>query len=207
MKRSGKIAGTVLMLLLTGFGPLNAQGGMRGMMRDSVRMERMRRGYDMNPDKRMTPRPDSLRMRGMRHGFGPYGMDRMHPHMLPGPGSGMRGGWWSDPGMGRMWRGYRPGWRQMPGRGMWSFHGDTAGVWRHGPGIRMFGNIPGLTDRQKKDIEALRQKQQDEMKKFRDEMMARMKNLRELNHEKIMELLTPDQKKWVEENQINPPER
>ncbi len=48
MKRSGKIIGTALMLLLAGFGPLYAQRGMGGMMTDSVRMNRMRRGIDMN---------------------------------------------------------------------------------------------------------------------------------------------------------------
>jgi hypothetical protein len=207
MKRSGKIIGTVLVLLLAGFSPLNAQGGMRGMMRDTVRMERMRRGFDMNHDKRMNSRQDSLRMRGIRHGFGPSEMDRMHPYMFPGPGFGMRRWMWSDPWMGRMWKGYGPGWEQMPGRGMWPSPGDSTGVWRHSPGMWMFGNIPGLTDKQKKDIEELRQKQQDEMRKFRDEMMAKMKSLRESNREKIMELLTPDQKKWVEDNRGNPPER
>jgi Spy/CpxP family protein refolding chaperone len=155
----------------------------------------------------MNSGPDSLRMRSMRPGFGPFGMDRMHPYMFPGPGFGMRRWMWSDPWMGRMWRGYGSGWRQMPGRGMRSFPGDTTGVWRHRPGMWMFGNIPGLTDQQRKDIDVLRQKQQDEMGKVREEMMAKMKSLRESNRDKIMDLLTPEQKKWVEENQSNPPER
>jgi Spy/CpxP family protein refolding chaperone len=207
MKRSGRILGTFLVLLLAVIGPLNAQGGMRGMMRDSVRMERMRRGSDMNQNKGMSSRPDSLRMRSMRPGFGPFGMDRMYPYLFPGPGYGMRRWMWSDPWMGRMWRGYEPGWGQMPGRGMWSFPGDSTGVWRHRPGMWMFGNIPGLTDKQKKNIEELRQNQQDEMRKFRDEMMAKMKSLRESNRAKIMDLLTPDQRKWVEENRSNPPDK
>jgi Spy/CpxP family protein refolding chaperone len=119
MKRSEKIIGAMLVLLLAGFGPLYAQRGMRGMMMDSVRMNRM----------------------------------------------------------------------------------------NSRPGMCVYGNIPGLTDKQKKDIEELRQKQQDEMRKFREEMMGKMKSLRESNREKIMDLLTPEQKKWVEENISTLPER
>ncbi len=116
-------------------------------------------------------------------------MNRMHPYMFPGPEFGMRRWMWSDPWMGRMWRGYGRGWGQMPGRGMWSLPGDSASVWQHRPGMGMFGNIPGLTDKQRKDIETLRQKQQEEMGKLREEMMARMKSLRESNREKIICLL------------------
>lgn len=205
MKRSGKIIGTALVLLLAGFGPLYAQRGMGGMMTDSVRMNRMRRGTDMNQHRGMNSRPDSLRIRGMKPGSGPYGMNRMHPYMYPGPEFGMRRWMWSDPWMGRMWRGYGRGWGQMPGRGMWSLPGDSTRVWQHRSGMGMFGNIPGLTDQQRKDIEMLRQKQQEEMGKFREEMMARMKSLRESNREKIMNMLTPEQKKWVEGN-VNKPD-
>jgi len=206
MKRSEKIIGIAFVLLLAGFSTLYAQHGMGGMMSDSVRMNRMKRGFNMNQDRRMSSRPDSLRMRSMRHRFEPFGPDRMHPYLSPGPGFGMRRWMWSDPWMGRMWRGYGPGWGQMPGRGMWSFPGDTASVWRHRPGMWIFGNIPGLSDKQKKDIEELRLKQQDEMRKYRDEMMANMKSLRESNREKMMNLLTPEQKKWVEDNSNKPPE-
>lgn len=207
MKKFGKISGIVLFILITGSFALEAQRGTRGMMSDSVRMNRMRRNFEMNQDKGMSSRPDSMRMRGMRPGMGPYRMDRMHPYMFPGPGFGMRRWMWLDPWVGRMWRGYGPGLGQMPGRGMWYFHGDSVRVWQNRPGMWMFGNIPGLTDRQKKDIEGLRQKQQDEMRKLRDEMMAKMKTLRESNRYNIMDLLTPEQKKWLEENSSKPPER
>jgi len=38
------------------------------------------------------------------------------------------------------------------------------------------------------------------MKKLREEMSAKMKSLRESNREKIMNLLTDEQKKWFESN-------
>jgi hypothetical protein len=200
MKKFGVFSGLVLLIMLSGSFSLEAQRGMRGMMPDSVRMNRAMNG-----------RPDSMRMRmrGMRPGMGPFGMEQMHPYMFPGQGFGMRGWMWSGPWAGRMWRGFGPGWNwsPMPGRGMWSFRRDSTGPWQHRPEMWMFGNIPGLSDRQKKDIEDLRRKQQDEMKKFREDLMAKMKSLRESNHEKIMELLTPEQKKWVEENRNKPEEK
>jgi Spy/CpxP family protein refolding chaperone len=110
--------------------------------------------------------------------------------------------------MGRMWRDFGSG-RMMDrmGRGMKPLPGEGNEIWRNVPGIRMFENLPGLTDKQKKDIGELRQKQQDEMMKFRDEMLSKMKALRESHLGKIMDLLTPEQKKWVEENSKNPPEK
>jgi Spy/CpxP family protein refolding chaperone len=44
------------------------------------------------------------------------------------------------------------------------------------------------------------------MKKLRDEMSSKMKSLRDAQKAKVMELLTPEQKKWVEENRTKPPE-
>ncbi len=74
------------------------------------------------------------------------------------------------------------------------------------PGMRMrqdrpmLYNIPGLTDKQKKDIADLRGKQQAEMEKLRIDMQSKMKALREDHRSKVMNLLTPEQKKWLEEN-------
>jgi hypothetical protein len=209
MKKFGRISGLLLLILLSGNISLKAQRGMRRMMMDSTRMNRMERGFSMNQDICMNPMPDSLRMKGMRPGFGPFGMDRMGPGIFPGPGfDGMRGWMWSDHNMGRMWRDFGSG-RMMDrmGRGMKPLPGEGNEIWRNVPGIRMFENLPGLTDKQKKDIGELRQKQQDEMMKFRDEMLSKMKALRESHLGKIMDLLTPEQKKWVEENSKNPPEK
>lgn len=74
------------------------------------------------------------------------------------------------------------------------------------PGMRMdqdrplLYNIPGLTDKQKKDIADLRGKQQAEMEKLRIDMQSKMKALREDHRSKVMNLLTPEQKKWLEDN-------
>ena len=67
-------------------------------------------------------------------------------------------------------------------------------------GMRMYENIPGLTDKQKKEIEDLRANQQAEMQKLRDQMSDKMAALRKSHRENIMNVLTPDQKKWVEEH-------
>ncbi|MCX6261967.1 MAG: hypothetical protein NTY95_14255 [Bacteroidia bacterium] len=181
MKKFGIISGLFLLILLTCNFPLEAQRGMRGMMMDSVRMNRMREGFDMRQDRGPGFRRDSLGMRGQ---------------MFPGAMMGRMGrGFGNDRIMGMMGHRMRP----IPGEGM-NNH-------RQGPGMRMFGNIPDLTDKQKKNIDELMQKQQDEMKKLRDEMMTKMKGLRESHHAKIMDLLTPEQKKWFEDNTVNPPKK
>jgi hypothetical protein len=166
MKKLVKISGLILLMLIISNFSLEAQRGMRGMMMDSVRMNRMGRGF------------------------------------------GMRGQMWPGPMMGRMWRG--PGYGMMMNRmrnGMRPMPGGRMTDQNFRPGIRMFRNIPDLTEKQKKSIDELIQKQQSEMQKFRDEMMTKMKSLRESNRTKIMDLLTPEQKKWVEENTGNPPEK
>jgi hypothetical protein len=208
MKKFGTISGLFLLILLTCNFSLEAQRGMRGMMMDSVRMSRMSGGFDMRQNRGPGFKPDSLGMRSLRPGRGQFGLNPMGPGMFPGPGFGMRGQMHPGPMMGRMGRGFgNDRMMGMMGRGMRPIPGEGMNNQRQGPGMRMFGNIPDLTDKQKKNIDELMQKQQDEMKKLRDEMMTKMKGLRESHHAKIMDLLTPEQKKWFEDNTGNPPKK
>ena len=206
MKSFVKLMGMLLLLLIAGNGSLNAQRGMRGMMdttrmnrpgtdfrqmrgmghgADSLRMREMRKGSDSMHMRGMMPgmgmRPSArLGMKGMGH------MDRMGQFMLPGTMHGMRGHMWQRPmyGMrGNYWMAPMYG---MRGMGMEPMAMDRMGRGQMGPG-RIIDNIPNLTDKQKKDIADLRLKQQDEMKKMRDS-----------NRTKILNLLTDEQKKFVE---------
>ena len=63
---------------------------------------------------------------------------------------------------------------------------------------RFLDRLPNITDKQKKEIADLRQKQMDEMKKFREETAAKMKSMGEANKAKMMNLLTDEQKKFIE---------
>lgn len=182
------------MLIMAGSLSLNAQRGMRGMRPDSAGMNRMKMQQRQMPMRMQNT--DSLRMGGMRHGMAPGRMNNMRGRsMNPWMGYGM--------GFGRMnymghW-GMYPGMRMMgPGMGR-----PGMGMRQQAPG-RVYENIPGLTDKQKKDIADLRQKQQDEMQKFREEQQGKMKEMRESQRTKIMNLLTPEQKKWFEENTPKP---
>jgi len=191
--KKGIKAGFVLMLFMAGTLTLSAQRYMGGMRMDTTRMHRMMMGRDQ-----MMPgmRPDSMRMhpmwQGMQNGMWqcPMMQQGMHQGMgtMPWGRRGMQNGMgrssemmpWS---MGRMWDGMGPG------------------QWRTG---RYLDNIPNLSDKQKKDIAVLRIDQQSEMKKFMDDMAAKMKTMREAHKAAIEKLLTPEQKKWLEENSPSP---
>ncbi|MGD0340303.1 MAG: hypothetical protein ABSA76_01160 [Bacteroidales bacterium] len=186
MNKMEKTTGMVLMLFLAGTLALSAQQNMRDMRMDTTRMHWMM----MNPGHRqMMMNTDSMPMHGMRRGMWP-GM--MQP--------GMRG---MGPGrmMGDMWGGMNQRPIMRPGMGMWP-HDMWMGSGMQGrmnPG-RIIDNIPNLTDKQKKDIAVLRIDQQTEMKKFREEMQSKFKAIRETQRANIEKLLTPEQKKWLEEN-------
>ena len=191
MKRIKIIVTIILVAFVATSSTLNAQRGMRGNLRDSLRMNR----------------PDSTMMNRMRMNRGQvyernrmYGMGHMRNH------PGWRGYAYSGP-MDRRPGNYRPG----PGR-IWMdpmppapFHrgADSAFIGRMsrpfaGRGGLMLERIPDLTDSQKARLEELRDKNQSEMKKFRDETAASMKKMREQNREKMLEILNPEQKKWLE---------
>ncbi len=205
MKRYGRLIGFILVILIAGPGFVEAQRGAGRTMPDSVRMSRIKRGFEKYPLDQMKPGLDTLKANHPGQGMRAYGMGRMRHGMFPGPGYGM-GGWgrW-NPGMYGMRGGFRHGWMDMPHMGMRHFRGDSA--WMRRPGPWRFGDIPNLTDKQRQQIQDLRLKQQDEMKKFREDMMGKMKSMREMNRQKIMELLTPEQKSWVEKNMPKPAEK
>ena len=173
MKTVGKILAISLLLGIAGFNTLNAQ---RGIRTDSTRMF-MRRGMDVRSDslRRNFSRQDApMRMMpGMRmqRQIPGYGMRR---NFVPGPMYGMR--------QGRM-----PMLMERRGR-------DS--VWMDRP---FYGRIPNLTEKQRSDISDLRQKQQDEMNKLREENAEEMKAMREFHRDKLMEILTDEQKQWMEE--------
>lgn len=194
MKNTIKIAGILVMLFIAGSLSLSAQRGMRGMRPDSAGMNRMKMQQRQMPLRMQNP--DSLRMGGMRYGMAPGRMNNMRGRaMNPGMRYGMASGRMNYMGHWSM----NPGMRMM-GPGM---RRSDMGMRQQGTG-RIIENIPDLTDKQKKDIADLRQKQQDEMQKFREEMQLKMKETRESQRTKVMNLLTPEQKKWFEENTPKP---
>jgi hypothetical protein len=197
MKNSGKITGMLLMLFIAGNLSLSAQRGMRGMRPDSAGMNRMRMEQRQMP--MMMQYQDSLRMGGMHHGMAPMQRNNMDRFMCPMNEMGRQPrGMGQYQGMGQMGRGMQmmsPGMGHM-GRGM--------GM---GPGMRVMDNIPNLTDKQKKDIADLKGKQFAEMEKLRIDMQSKMKEMREAHRAKVMDILTPEQKKWVEENAPKPLEK
>jgi len=133
-------------------------------------------------------------MRGMRPDS--IGMDRMRMEHRQMPQEMGR------PGMG-------PG-RQHQAMGMYGTPGfgqRAPGFRNQAPGMRLMENIPNLTDKQRKDIADLKGKQMAEMEKVRIDMQSKMKELREAHKDKVMSVLTDEQKKWVEENTPKPLEK
>jgi Spy/CpxP family protein refolding chaperone len=195
MKVTIKATAILLLLLAAGPSALTAQQGKESMKMDTSSMSRMH-GMHRGMVHEWGTRPDSMnmKMRGMRQGMGPGTMPwriGMWPGMMPGYLWGMcqcpmmYGMMRPQPGMRDYW--YSRG-RMMPGMG--------------GPmsGGRIMDNIPNLTDKQKKEISDLRQKQHADMKKAMEEMRTKIKSIRESGKSDIEKLLTPDQKKWLDEN-------
>lgn len=174
-------SGMLLVMIVAGTMTLSAQPGMRGMRMDSTRMHMMM----MNRGQMM--RPDSMPMHRM--GFGMQG--GMCPCQM------------MQQNRGNMMRGMGQGRGMMQGNRSWMQPGMRPGFAGHG---RLIELIPNLTDKQKKDIAVLQIDQQSEMKKLQDEHMAKMKAMREAHKAAIEKLLTPEQKKWFEENSPKPGE-
>jgi hypothetical protein len=204
MKRFLKLTGLLLMLLMVGNGCRYAHRGIKGMI-------------NHNRMSQQSARIDSRQMRGMGPGqMGPNMMRGMRGGIGMGPGRiGRMGQMMGRPGMNGM-RGFMPRGPMSGirgGHGANLMHGIRRGVgpnpfiWQGpmGPG-RMIDRIPNLTDKQKKEIADLRQAQQSEMKKFMDDVSAKMKSLRESDRNKMLNLLTDEQKKFVESRSgnINP---
>ena len=62
-------------------------------------------------------------------------------------------------------------------------------------------SIPNVTENQKKQIEDLTKKDRDEMKKLREEMSSKMKDLTDSHRHEILNILTSEQKKFIESKQ------
>jgi hypothetical protein len=200
MKNSVKvIIGIAILIFITGTVVVCAHyrhlhRGMRGMMA----VNRMNRhGREMDFRQMRGPGPGRMghmgqmmgrpQMNGMRGGMnmGPGQMGHRGQMMGQQPMNGMRRGMGMGPGMNRM------------GRGMGPMGMNQMGQGQMGP-RRMIESIPNLTDKQKKEIADLRQNQQNEMKKLREETLLKAKTLRESHRSKVMNLLTDEQKKFVE---------
>jgi len=156
--------------------------------------------------------PRGMNQRGMRGNNRMADMpmrNGMRPGMETGPMGGMRRG--RDMGeMNGAGKGMGPGQMNGMGRGMGRNRMNVApgrqpmamnrmGRGTMGNGI-MLGNIPDLTEKQKKEIADLRQQQLDEMNKLRDDMNEKMQSLRETHRKKVLNLLTAEQKKALESN-------
>ena len=182
MKRQVQLTGILLMLLVSCNMSLNAQRGMKHPA-DSTRMGHMRMVSDTLHRKSMSDRPWSgpERMDNMRHFRGNnnmYGMERGMRH-----DNGMR-------------RGYGP------------MHRDSISGRQFGPAGMILGSIPNVTEAQKKQITDLMTKNRSDMQKLRVEMQTKMQALRDSQRKNVLNILTDEQKKFVETREKdNPPAR
>jgi hypothetical protein len=191
MKKSLVITGLLLMLLVIGNGCHRIRRDIRERAR--THMERHFRGVDSKSMHWMGRGRGPMQMNGMRRGMGPGQMQMNGMRRGMGPGQMQMNG---------MRRGMGPGQMQMNGmgRGMGPMQMNRMGRRPMGPGRQGIESIPNLTEKQRKDIADLRQKQMADMNKLRDETATKMKSLREASRTKILNLLTDEQKKFVEAN-------
>lgn len=188
MKRVKIEIGIILILLTAGSINLAAQHGMRGM-RDSLR----------------TRKPDTASINRMHRGpmserYGMYDMRHMwHEPMWRNPEwPGPRGRWEEPFWPGPVRRGVYP----LPPAHFHRFADSTyvemMDRYRMERRDNLLENIPGLSESQKSKLKDLMEKNQAEMKKFREESAARMKSMRDTHRKEIIDMLTPEQKKWYE---------
>jgi hypothetical protein len=190
MKRSIKITGILLALSIVCSITISAQGRGRGPGNYS-HMQGYGREFGFRHSNDSLKLNDSVAFRGMRpdrnFGDGPWNMPRGGRAFMPGPAQG------NMKGMGPMHQGM-PGMGFGPqGRG-----GFNPPAGRQTPGLGRLDNLPGITDKQKKEIIDLRYKQMAEIEKFRVDNQSKMKVMREEHRKKMLELLTEDQKKLLE---------
>ncbi len=184
------------LLLLTVISAVDAQRGMRRWA-DSSTVKRP--GREMRQAPPVQGPQDSLH-KGMRPAlrFG-YGDGRM----IPG-GRGFRVIPPSCPSYGfGPWYFHRPG--IVPGPQMYRHFGRDnfrllpPAKLPPGQQAPFIYRIPDLTEKQKKEIDNLREEFKAEADKFREENRQKMEEMRKSHLEKIKNLLTPEQKKWLEE--------
>jgi hypothetical protein len=148
--------------------------------------------------------------RGGRREMRMTGMDQNFSHHMRGMNGNMYGhrfgmmrsgiGFGMGRGMGQP--GMRPG-MMAPGggNGMGNMGGrmDSINPMPMGTGWRIMESIPNVTDNQKKQIDDLIKKQQDAIQKLREEMFAKMKSTIAENRTEMLNILTPEQKKFLED--------
>jgi hypothetical protein len=179
MKNTVKIAGMLIILLLTGTN-LEAQRGMRGFRSDTASMNQRRDSIRMQmAERRKSMNMDSAGW-GMRHSDG-----RM-PGMMNHPG-GMRLHAYGNFGYQR-------------NQGAMAYGGGMGRMRQNMPGRLIMQSIPGVTQEQKDQLAKLNKEQQSEMQQLREKQQEELKTLREEHRKKVMNILTDDQKKWLEEN-------
>jgi len=194
MKRLMRIM-TAAMVLATISIAADAQRGMR-WMNDTSAMKRP--GREFRQGQGNISRDDTARFRGRfpgRDGFYAWNGNR---------------GAWRAPGYGPSGKFFAPVPWHGPGRGfgpgLYDFRGynHMRPVPPARPGMQappMIERIPNLTEKQKKDLESLRQKQQEEMKKFREENRKKAETMKKTHMDNIRKILTPEQQKWLDEHQ------
>lgn len=192
MRRMKILAATFLVAFFASNCDMNAQRGMRGVMRDSLRMKRPDTVF-MSPFGRV-PMQDRYWMYGMRdmrgmrdfrgqRGFSNNNLrDRRPGYFRPGPGAG---GYYRMPAIPFHRRPDSAFLERMRRPDM-----DSYGYWPAG--------IPDMTDAQKESLEDLMEENRSEIRKFREETTATMWKMREQHREKMLEVLSPEQKEWLE---------
>lgn len=134
-------------------------------------------------------RTDSLRTREFRPDLAP---GRMTPH-----------GQFNDQRqMNGMRNGMGPG--PMAGMGRGAGFNNRNGWGPMSSGRLINESLPNVTEKQKKDLADLQLKQQEEMKKLREETNAKMQSMRDAHYKAIQNLLTDEQKKFIESKQAKP---
>ena len=195
MERTGRITLIAAMLLSAGILSADAQRDMRSI-EDTSRITRSGRYMDLDQIRPMRQIPDSIRMRIDRGIMGPYRY---------APGRDIR-----DFQMNGWRREYYPGIREGYGRyqfRMDRFHPGRDRIQRAPvPRARIdrpyIERLPGLTDKQREELNYIRQKQVEEMRKFREENLQRMEKFREENRKIMLDILTPEQRKWIESGTV-----
>jgi hypothetical protein len=200
MKNNERIAGALIIILLSVGLNLNAQRGMRGFRNDSLYMKHDSTGMRMQRNRmammnQMGPAHGGQGMMGRGMGMRPM-MQGSTPGWMA-PGMGMHGMMHGGGRMAYGMMGPRMGWR---GPGMMAYNNHRQGMMRPNPGMRLFENIPGLSEKQKEEIAKLNKEQQNAMQKLRESQQKSMQELRDAHRKKIMNTLTDEQKKWMQEN-------
>ncbi|MBP8960432.1 MAG: hypothetical protein KBG40_08425 [Bacteroidales bacterium] len=184
------IAGIVL---TAGFSTLHGQRGI-GRMNDSIRMKRS----DMNMQMRRAPETmqnDTARFRNRGYRGGEWGYFPGYKGFWHFYGYGAGRGFAPSPFYGPEFFGFR-------GHGFIIPPPTRRPGWNERPAIE---RIPDLTEKQKQEIDKLKQNFQKEMKVFREENQKKAENMRNTYKENVLKVLTPEQKKWLEERDAIPP--